>query len=181
MFNPKFISFLLLYLAVGSALSAPTLPTDQPGISNETSVRVVGRFTNSEQSSITRPNHSHGDFVVSDDEYNAILERLQRETYDSIAGDPRNYVAENLQDEELARLIEQIEQPSEVTIPSESTEEASFSESASESSTNDQADECPICLEEAGFREIILDCGHKFHPECILRWLKEVSFISCTR
>ena len=37
--------------------------------------------------------------------------------------------------------------------------------------------QCPICFETIQYnkdelKKAILDCGHEFHPKCILTWLK---------
>ena len=37
-----------------------------------------------------------------------------------------------------------------------------------------QGEDCPICLEELN-ECIMLDCGHKFHTECMNNWLEEQS------
>ena len=44
--------------------------------------------------------------------------------------------------------------------------------------TNDETKDCVICLEEftSGEEVVKLTCGHLFHEECILGWLK----INCT-
>ena len=40
--------------------------------------------------------------------------------------------------------------------------------------------DCPICFEtiecdKSDLNRAILDCGHEFHPKCILTWLKHKS------
>lgn len=37
-----------------------------------------------------------------------------------------------------------------------------------------QGEDCPICLDELN-ECIMLDCGHKFHTECMNKWLEEQS------
>ena len=35
-----------------------------------------------------------------------------------------------------------------------------------------QGEDCPICMDELN-ECIMLDCGHKFHTECMNKWLEE--------
>lgn len=35
-----------------------------------------------------------------------------------------------------------------------------------------QDEDCPICMDELN-ECIMLDCGHKFHTECMNKWLEE--------
>ena len=39
-------------------------------------------------------------------------------------------------------------------------------------------DTCPICLEELGGDARALDCHHRFHADCLIRWLRQGN-LSC--
>lgn len=40
------------------------------------------------------------------------------------------------------------------------------------------ADECPVCLDEFPKRPLVLDCGHRFHRRCASAWFARSS-ITC--
>lgn len=107
MFNIQAASQLLLILTsclIWSAKSAPI------GDDYAQQIREVGAEPQNRPTVIGFPERNrrwnHADYVLSESEYQQLLERLQRDAEESVSADPRNYVDTDMSIEEIIRLIE---------------------------------------------------------------------------
>ena len=44
---------------------------------------------------------------------------------------------------------------------------------------NDDSRTCSICLSETPLERVILNCGHKFHENCVKEWMSRARFARC--
>lgn len=180
-----------LICLVGSVTSLPVTPATE-----------VAQTTTTRWQAQPETRWNHADYVLSETEYQQLLDRLQREAQDSVLANPGNYVDRDVDIEEIIRLIEisDANNRSSTTETAENLRLVSTDEPGEAleitgqletSSTNpvdlDSQDariqstrECPICLEPIEPDDILVDlkCNHQFHSECIVHWSQQVSVLA---
>lgn len=151
----------------------------------------------------TGPNHhridpdrsrwNHANYVLSETEYQQLLQRLQREAEESVMGNPGNYVDRDVSLDEIIRLIEISEAMNQTDAPAAGIQTISDLERSSTNHVHTEfsgstpspqaitqtARECAICLEtiESYDRLLELKCNHEFHHNCIVYWYLNVSIL----
>lgn len=115
-----------------------------------------------------------GDFVESDEDFEALIERLKKESEENLALNRANYVADDISAEEIMRLIDEAEISRENPAQNELTTTTGSTSIVTTEQSDAQETDCAICLSSMkGTRASVMDyCKHKFHQNCLTQWFR---------
>lgn len=177
------LSISLLYV-FGPAFSAPVsdilehehgnvnqpLITTEVSVISESAANIASTAPDQNQSTLASREVSQlyipnvGDYITSEREFCDLLLRLKKEAEENVASNPANYANDDVDLTELLNSIRtsDLRDLSEITQSTQSPE---------------TSDDCPICLEplDGGATVEALPCAHKYHLDCIRKWVAVVS------